>query len=305
MNEDTFPSYRTNQAPKQIFQIKLGGFLQTFFQNFVPHHLLSRLAGWIANCKQPRIKNSLIKYFIHHYGVDMSLALQEDPEYYQSFNDFFTRALKPEKRMITADPRAIASPVDGSISEIGSICKGQVIRAKQVDYNLQALLGGSNALASQFEGGNFVTFYLAPKDYHRVHSPCDGELSEMIYVPGRLFSVNPKTAERFPQLFVQNERIITLFQTLAGPMVVVLIGAMLVGSMSTVWEGVITPAAAQIIRHWHYNKNSVLLTKGQELGHFQMGSTVIVLFSANRVRWSSRLVTLSQTEFGQCIGWME
>ena len=276
--------------------------LQTLFQSLLPQHCLSRFAGWMACCKQPWLKNRLIKNFIHDYQVDMSLAVKENPNDYSHFNEFFTRALKPEKRPIASAPGAIVSPVDGTISQLGDIHEGQLIQAKKVNYSLQALLGGSSELASQFQQGKFATFYLSPKDYHRVHSPCEGKLREMIYVPGRLFSVNKQTTDQLPQLFVRNERIITLFTTPAGPMAVILVGAMLVASMSTVWEGVITPSASRQIRHWHYAENAVSLARGGELGRFQLGSTVIVLFSANQIRWSDSLVPDKKVQFGECIG---
>lgn len=267
--------------------------------------MLSRFAGWVARCEQPWIKNRLIKNFIRDYQVDMSLAVKENPNDYKHFNEFFTRILKPEKRPIAPGARAIISPVDGLVSQLGDIREGQLIQAKKVNYNLQALLGGSSELAVQFQQGKFATFYLSPKDYHRVHSPCEGRLCEMIYVPGRLFSVNPQTTEHLPQLFVRNERVITLFKTPAGPMAVILVGAMLVASISMAWEGVITPAGAQKIRHWYYTDNVVSLSKGDELGYFQLGSTVIILFSAHRIQWNEAIKSNKKVQFGECIGQME
>ncbi len=277
-------------------------FLQTLFQFLLPQHCLSRFAGWMAYCKQPWLKNRLIKNFIRDYQVDMSLAIKENPIDYSHFNEFFTRALKPEKRPIASEPEAIVSPVDGIVSQVGDIQEGQLIQAKKVEYSLQALLGGSSKLAFQFQQGKFATFYLSPKDYHRVHIPYEGKLSEMIYVPGRLFSVNKKTTDQLPHLFVRNERIITLFTTPTGSMAVILVGAMLVGSMSTVWEGVITPSSSRQIRYWHYTANAVSLAKGEELGRFQLGSTVIILFSANQICWSDCLVPDKKVQFGECIG---
>jgi phosphatidylserine decarboxylase len=276
--------------------------LQALFQSFLPQHCLSRIAGWVAHCRQPWIKNRLIKNFIRHYQVDMRLAVKENPNDYSHFNEFFTRALKPEKRPIASEPESIVSPVDGCVSQFGDIQQGQLIQAKKINYSLQALLGGSVTLASHFQQGRFASFYLSPKDYHRVHSPFAGKLQEMIYVPGRLFSVNRETTDNLPQLFVRNERVICLFSTSAGPMAVILVGAMLVASMSTVWEGVITPASVLKIRHWHYVENAVSLAKGEELGRFQLGSTVIVLFSANRMQWSEHLTLQKNVQFGENIG---
>lgn len=274
--------------------------MHTRYQSLLPQHSLSRLAGWIANCKQPWIKNRLIYGFIQHYNVDMTLALEENPEYYSNFNDFFTRSLKPEKRPISNHPTDIISPVDGTISAIGDIKENQLIQAKKINYNLQALLGGSAKLAAQFQNGRFATFYLAPQDYHRVHIPYHGELKEMIYVPGRLFSVNTQTTAELPNLFVRNERVITLFSTSIGSMAIILVGAMLVGSINIPWEGIIAPASKQHIYHWHYLDNKISLAKGQELGQFQLGSTVIILFEANRMNWLTKLAE-KKVIFGECI----
>ncbi|MDQ8039203.1 MAG: archaetidylserine decarboxylase [Rickettsiella sp.] len=279
--------------------------MQTLFQFLLPQHCLSRFAGWVAQCEQPWIKNRLIKNFIKEYQVDMSLAVKESPNEYRNFNEFFTRALKPEKRPIASQAGSIVSPVDGFISQLGNIHQGQLIQAKNVVYNLQTLLGGSKELASQFQQGKFATFYLSPKDYHRVHIPYAGKLREMIYVPGRLFSVNPRTTSQLPQLFVRNERVITLFTTSVGPMAIILVGAMLVANISTVWEGNIAPNALRQIRHWHYTENAVSLCKGEELGRFQLGSTVIILFPAHSIRWSEWLAPDKKVQFGECIGHMQ
>ena len=275
--------------------------MRTRYQSLLPQHSLSRFAGWIANCKQPWIKNQLILGFIRHYNVDMTLALEENPEHYINFNHFFTRSLKPEKRPISSNTVDIVSPVDGTISQIGDIKENQLIQAKKINYNLQALLGGSAKLAAQFQGGEFATLYLAPEDYHRVHIPYSGELKEMVYVPGRLFSVDAQTTTELPNLFVRNERVITLFSTPIGPMAVILVGAMLVGSINTIWEGVIAPASKRHIYHWHYLDNKISLLKGQEIGQFQLGSTVIILFAPNRMKWLNHL-SGKKMKFGENIG---
>lgn len=274
--------------------------MQTHYQSLLPQHSLSRFAGWMANCKNNWIKNRLINGFIRHYNVDMSLAQEEKPEHYNNFNDFFTRSLKPEKRPISNLTTDIISPVDGTISQMGDIKENQLIQAKKINYNLQALLGGSAKIAAQFQNGRFATFYLAPQDYHRVHIPYSGELKEMIYVPGRLFSVDIKTTTELPNLFVRNERVITLFSTSIGSMAVILVGAMLVGNISIPWKGIIAPTSKRHIYHWHYLDNKISLLKGQELGRFQLGSTVILLFEANRMKW---LTNLSEKKviFGECI----
>ena len=274
--------------------------MHTHYQSLLPQHGLSRFAGWMANCKNTWIKNRLINGFIRHYNVDMSLAQEENPQHYINFNDFFTRSLKPEKRPISNLAKDIISPVDGTISQMGDIKENQLIQAKNINYNLLALLGGSAKIAAQFQNGRFATFYLAPQDYHRVHIPYGGELKEMIYVPGRLFSVDTKTTTELPNLFVRNERVITLFSTPIGSMAVILVGAMLVGNISTRWEGVIAPTSKRHIYHWHYLDNKISLVKGQELGQFQLGSSVILLFEANRMKW---LTNLSEKKviFGECI----
>lgn len=231
----------------------------------------------------------------------MTLAQEENPENYINFNDFFTRSLKPEKRPISSNAADIVSPVDGTISQIGDIKQNQLIQAKKIDYNLQALLGGSAKLSAQFQGGKFATLYLAPQDYHRVHIPYSGELKEMIYVPGRLFSVDAQTTTELPNLFVRNERVITLFSTPIGPMAVILVGAMLVGSINTPWEGIIAPASKRHIYHWHYLDNKISLLKGQEVGQFQLGSTVIILFAPDRMKWLTHL-SGRKVKFGENIG---
>lgn len=276
--------------------------MQTLIQSLLPQHCLSRFAGWVARCKQPWIKNRLIKNFIRDYNVDMSLALKENPHDYCHFNEFFTRSLKPEKRPIASELAAIVSPVDGCLSQFGDIHEGRLIQAKGVNFSLQDLVGGSKETALAFQKGKFATFYLAPQDYHRVHSPCDSKLCEMIYVPGRLFSVDSRTRACLPGLFARNERVISLFSTPAGPMAVILVGAMLVASISTVWGGVITPPALKNIHRWHYTEDKVSLAKGEELGRFQLGSTVILLFSANHIEWLNELDVEKQVQFGQIIG---
>lgn len=275
--------------------------MHTRYQSLLPQHCLSRFAGWMANCKQTWIKNRLIHGFIRHYNVDMSLAVEENPANYINFNHFFTRSLKPEKRPISSNDADIVSPVDGTISQIGSIKENQLIQAKKINYNLQALLGGSAKIAAQFQGGKFATLYLAPEDYHRVHIPYSGELKEMIYVPGRLFSVDNQTANELPNLFVRNERVITLFSTPIGPMAIILVGAMLVGSIKTTWEGIIAPASKRHIYHWHYLDNKISLLKGQEIGQFQLGSTIIVLFAQNHIKWLTEL-SGKKVKFGENIG---
>jgi phosphatidylserine decarboxylase len=272
------------------------------FQYLVPHHALSRLVGWFASCQYAPFKNRLIDWFIKRYGVNMSEALEPNPHHYQDFNHFFTRALRPDVRTICADENAIICPVDGAISQLGNIQKGRIFQAKGMDYSLQELLGGSESLSEQFSDGQFATIYLAPKDYHRIHMPIAGELQTMIHVPGRLFSVNTKTTDTVPRLFARNERVIAVFSTPIGPMAVVLVGAMIVASINTVWHGQITPPESKCISTWAYDDNAVYLARAAEMGHFQLGSTAIILFPKGVMTWNKDLSPGQDVRLGQALG---
>ena len=272
-----------------------------FMQYILPHHTLSRLIGRLAECEAPWFKNRLIAWFIKRYQVDMSEALLEDPSAYQHFNDFFTRELKDGIRPIDGSEKAVVSPADGAISQIGSIEHGRVFQAKGHSFSLQELLGGDNERAAPFMGGSFSTVYLSPKDYHRVHMPLTGILREMVYIPGRLFSVNQTTAENVPELFARNERVACIFDTEHGPMAVVLVGAMVVASIETVWAGLITPPL-RALRSYDYSqaaRQPITLEKGAELGRFKLGSTAIVLFGPNHVTWNAELQAESAVKVGQ------
>jgi len=273
-------------------------------QSLLPHHLLSRAAGNLAECRTPWIKNPLIKAFARHFRVDMGEAQVEEPSAYEHFNAFFTRALKDGARPLDPTPGAILSPADGAVSQLGSIEQGRLFQAKGHSFSAQELLGGDPATAAPFQGGNFATVYLSPRDYHRVHMPLAGTLREMIHVPGKLFSVNRLTAENVPELFARNERVVCLFDTERGPMAVVLVGAMIVASIETVWAGAVAPASQQV-RRWHYSEAMqapIHLDKGAELGRFKLGSTAIVLFGPDQVRWNDGLGPLSPVRMGQAIG---
>lgn len=272
--------------------------LNIFLQKLIPQHALSRFLGWIANCHWTWMKNHLIKWFIQRYQVDLSEAIEINPYQYRTFNDFFTRHLNPAFRPIATDPKVIVSPVDGIISQAGSVHKQQLIQAKGFDYDLNSLLGGDPMLVSPFYNGSFITLYLAPKNYHRVHMPITGQLKKMIYVPGNLFSVNFMTANNIPNLFSQNERVICFFETAIGEMAIVLVGALIVASIHTVWAGKITPAKQQSIQIWSYPE-PVILSRGQELGHFELGSTVIVLFEPGRLTELNQLMPQQSVQFGQ------
>ena len=241
-------------------------------QQLMPQHLLSRMMGQLANLRIKWIKNFFIDQFIRTYNVDLTQAEFTDPHSYSSFNHFFTRKLQPNARPITADAQAIISPVDGIVYQVGKINDGRIIQAKGMDFSVQELLGGNETLANEFTAGDFTTIYLAPKDYHRIHMPITGTLREMIYIPGRLFSVNPVTTNNIPRLFVRNERVACVFETSIGKVAIVLVGALVVGSIHTVFAGQITPTKFKSVQNWTYDANYLTLARAAELGHFQLGS---------------------------------
>nr|WP_165493609.1 MULTISPECIES: archaetidylserine decarboxylase [Pseudomonas] len=273
-------------------------------QYLTPHHLLSRLIGCAAECRAPWFKNRLITWFAKQYQVDMSEAQVEDPTAFEHFNAFFTRALKEGARPLDNLPGAVLCPADGAVSQLGRIEHGRVFQAKGHSYSVTELLGGDSERAAPFMGGDFATVYLSPKDYHRVHMPLAGTLKEMIYVPGRLFSVNQTTAENVPELFARNERVVCLFDTERGPMAVVLVGAMIVASIETVWAGLITPPKRELktVRYDEAARAPISLDKGAELGRFKLGSTAIVLFGPEQVQWAEELGANSPVRMGQLLG---
>jgi len=279
-----------------------GGFAGRLFvwlQYLLPQHGISRLILAATRVRAPWFKNAIIRGFLKLYDVDMQVAADSDPVSYGSFNEFFTRGLKSGARPIAADPRDIASPVDGCVSEAGSIESDLLMQAKGRRYRLTELLA-AQPWASRFEGGCFATIYLAPFNYHRVHMPLRGALRETVYVPGRLFSVNAVTAQHVPRLFARNERVLTLFDSDQGGFALVLVGALNVGSMATVWAGDITPAARRVVTR--IPSPPTTLEKGAELGRFNMGSTVILLFEPNRARWHADLRAGRMVRLGESIG---
>jgi phosphatidylserine decarboxylase len=267
-------------------------------QHWVPQHALSRFIGGIASTENRFIKNLFIRWFIKRYQVDMTLAAEENPRAYASFNAFFTRALKPNIRPISREPIAIVCPADGAISQLGKIVNGRIFQAKGQDYSSEELLGGDTALAQEFADGDFATVYLAPKDYHRVHMPYGGKLRCMVIVPGDLFSVNTVTANHVPRLFARNERIAAIFDTDIGPMAVVLVGAMIVAGIETVWDGEVAPIMTREIQTSHYPFQNITLEKGAEMGRFKLGSTAIILFAKNKVQWEPQFTEGSTTRVG-------
>lgn len=270
-----------------------------YIQYIIPTRALSALLGCIAECRQPWLKNWLIRHFIHRYQVDMRLARIENPEAYSSFNDFFIRELKPNIRPIASGPDEIASPIDGTIAQIGSIQKNQLFQAKGFYFDLESLLGGDKELAQHFYHGSFATLYLAPYNYHRVHMPISGKLTQTIYIPGKLFSVNPKTFAAVPSLYSRNERLICLFDTPLGPMGLVMVGALIVGNIQMKWMQ--KPIKAKHIQHKIYDGN-ISFAKGDEIGHFKMGSTVILLYGEKTMAWSPTLGANSNILVGQLLG---
>lgn len=269
-------------------------------QFLLPHHMLSRLIGFLANCRWPWFKNTLIKWFISTYDVNMEEAAEPNPQAYASFNNFFTRALKPDAREFPEHKQDVACPADGAISQVGDIENGRIFQAKGHNFSTRELLGGSQKLAAQFEEGKFITIYLSPKDYHRVHMPLTGELKQMIYVPGRLFSVSPLTTNQIPRLFARNERMVALFETAQGPMAVILVGAMIVASIETVWAGPVTPPKRQL-HNFQYGE-AIKLDRGDEMGQFKLGSTAIVLFGKDMISWDEKLQADQPVKLGEILG---
>ena len=268
----------------------------------IPQHGLSRLAAWITQCRWRYLKNLLIRLFIRIYRVDMSSALEPDYRKFEHFNAFFTRELRPGVRPVNSDPLVISCPVDGSISRVGNIDDATIIQAKRHTYTLTDLLAGDTELSKHFRNGRFATLYLSPRDYHRIHMPVDGYLQTMTCVPGRLFPVNQSSTRNVTRLFARNERIINIFATEFGIMALIMIGALCVGSMDTVWAGNVAPLHPRRLRVWNYAQQTVNLKKGQELGRFNMGSSVILLFEAGRMEWLPGLAEGATVSMGQELG---
>ena len=268
-------------------------------QYVLPQHALSRLVLAATRVRIPWFKNLLTRGFLRLFSLDMSEAMEPDPYRYGSFNEFFTRALRADTRPIDPDPESIASPVDGMVSECGTIDNDRLLQAKGRQYTLDELLA-QQPWARNFEGGSFATLYLAPFNYHRIHMAVQGTLRDTVYVPGRLFSVNSATARQVPRLFARNERVLTLFDTEFGHFALVMVGALNVGSMATVWAGDITPAAHRMVTR--IPCPAVTLDKGAELGRFNMGSTVILLLEPKRAQWHPLLRAGSVVQLGQAIG---
>ena len=280
-------------------RLKLG------LNNLLPKKALTELAGWGASKRAGWLTKAVIDIFVWYYKVDMKEAQKPDTASYRTFNDFFVRPLRPDARPTDVDPDILAQPADGAISQLGHIEGEQIFQAKGHTYSLEALLAGNEKMTDMFRNGEFVTTYLAPRDYHRVHMPCNGTLREMIYVPGDLYSVNPLTARNIPNLFARNERVICLFDTEFGPMAQILVGATIVGSIETVWAGTVTPPREGVIKRWSYpaadTDDAVILLKGQEMGRFKLGSTVINLFAEGKVKLAENLAAESKVRLGETL----
>ncbi|MBE0617097.1 MAG: phosphatidylserine decarboxylase [Proteobacteria bacterium] len=248
------------------------------------------------------LKDPLIRWFARRYRIDWEEARFRSPGAYPDFNSFFTRELRPGSRPVDGAPHGVVSPVDAVVSQAGTAAGDRLFQAKGRTFDLVRLLGGSPTRAAPFRGGSFVTLYLSPRDYHRIHMPVAGTLEEMVCVPGRLFSVNPATTRVVADLFARNERVVTLFETEAGPLALVLVGAVFVGSIGTVWHGTVTPPRDREVRRWEYPAGEVELTKGQEMGRFNMGSTVVMLFGKDRARWLPSLAPGRRVRMGERIG---
>lgn len=273
--------------------------LAVLLQYLLPKQALTQLAGKFAGA-QLSWTPAVIQWFVGRYKVNMAEAANPDIHSYATFNDFFTRALKAGARPL-ADVDFVC-PVDGAISQFGSIEKDQLFQAKGHTYSTTALVGGDAALAAQFQDGDFATLYLSPKDYHRIHMPCAGRLTRMIYVPGDLFSVNPVTARGVPGLFARNERVVCVFDTAHGPFVLTLVGATIVGSMATTWHGVVNPPRTRDVREWRYDDQQITFNKGDEMGRFLLGSTVVMLFQKDGLQFNQQWSPALPVRMGEVMG---
>ncbi len=279
----------------------LGKWLVPLF-SLLPQHGISRVIHALARSRWRPWKNLLIRRFTRAFNVNLTEAANAGADTYESFNAFFTRALTPGVRPIDETPGVVVSPVDGHVSEAGTITAGRLIQAKGRDYGVTELLGGDTAIAEPFVDGRFATVYLSPRDYHRIHMPVAGTLERMLHVPGRLFGVSRPLVRHVPGLFARNERVVALFDTEFGPMALVLVGAIGVGSIETVWAGEVTPPRGQRIRSWDYRHAPLSLAAGEEMGRFNMGSTVIVLFADRAVEWDEALAAEQPVQMGRAIG---
>jgi len=291
-----------NMDNKNDLEVSLWDRLVTFPQYLIPQHALSVLMHKLTRSELTWFKNSFTRFIIKKYKVNVQEAKITELAAYPSFNAFFTRQLREDVRPLAKGDDIVVSPVDGAISQIGQIEQGQIIQAKGRQYSVLELLAGDQQLAKQFDQSQFATIYLSPRDYHRIHMPLTGKLKSMSYIPGKLFSVSPRTARTVPNLFARNERVVTVFETELGPMVLVLVGAIFVGSMETVWQGQITPDYGKKVEHWAYqDEQAVTLQKGEEMGRFNMGSTVVMLMPQQCKPFLDEFNAGSAVQMGQAI----
>ncbi len=275
--------------------------VKVLLQYLLPKQRLTTFAGRVAGARGGSMTTRLIRWFVGKYGVDMSEAANPDLGSYKSFNDFFTRPLKAGARPLAAAD--FVCPVDGAISQFGAINDHHILQAKGHRFSTTELVGGDNALAAEFRNGSFANLYLSPKDYHRLHMPCDGKLTRMIYVPGALFSVNPITARGVPKLFARNERVVCVFESPEyGPFVMVLVGATIVGSMATVWHGIVNPKRTTKVSEWTYADQSIVLKKGEEMGRFLLGSTIVMLFRLDTIAFNADWAPERPVRLGELMG---
>lgn len=275
--------------------------LFALLQQVLPQHALSRAMHWLTRLEANWFRKPFTRWFVKHFAIDLGEAVEQDLDRYPTFNAFFTRALKPGAREIATGSDVLACPVDGTISQVGELRDGQLVQAKGHHFGVRELLGDRADLAELFDGGLFATIYLAPYNYHRIHMPTDGKLTETVYIPGRLFSVNAATARTVPNLFARNERVACLFDTAVGPLAMVLVGALFVGSIETVWAGEITPPHGGAVTHRTYVDSGPALAKGTEMGRFNMGSTVILLLPRGTAEWDPQLASEQSVRLGMPI----
>ena len=294
-------SSRTPSRPEK--SATFSDYVKAWPTYLLPHHALSRIMHAITRSEIHWWKTIFTRWFVNQFKVDMSLAQEPNLDTYKSFNAFFTRALRSDVRPVVADKHLLACPVDGAISQLGDILDGKIFQAKGRDYTLVELLGNDAEQVKHFEDGSFATIYLSPKDYHRIHIPVDGKLTAMTHIPGRLFSVSPSTARAVPRLFARNERVVAYFDTPIGPFAMVMVGAIFVSSIETVWAGEVTPPMGRKIRHWQYNSANPAhhFNKGDEIARFNMGSTVVMLQGKNSIKWLENMEAAAHVEMGQAI----
>ncbi|TCS43042.1 archaetidylserine decarboxylase [Reinekea marinisedimentorum] len=281
-------------------QLKNALFLAAQF--LLPHHLVSRLAGLLADSTLSAVRKPLISLFAKHFNISLAEAQIEDPDDFGSFNDFFTRALKPEARPVDSAADTWVSPVDGEVSQFGPIENDRVIQAKKHNFSLTTLFGGDKEMARRYDGGSFMTLYLSPSDYHRIHMPKAAKLVKTTFVPGRLYSVNQLTAENVSGLFAKNERLVCEFESASGNFTMVLVGAMIVASIETTWAGVVAPVQKRIVQTDFTSIKPVAFEKGEEMGRFRLGSTVILTFQSNQVNFEKNIALNSKIKMGEAIG---